>query len=115
MTSWSRRLKQLPMLFSKSDKLRRTDHRVRTGGSTLHITVEGATRDCMCVDVSPGGVKVDPILQDLAPQTPVVIGSPSYFRELPGHVLRHDEDGTVLLFEDPDQALAFVGLLTAAT
>lgn len=115
MGTWSRRFQQLPLLFKPPAEARRTDRRVATGGSALTVhDAEGQSLACACVDVAPGGLKVTPALLDLEPGTLAEVESPAYFRRVGVTVLRHDPDSTVLTFIDPDRALAFVGLLSAA-
>jgi hypothetical protein len=115
MGTWSRRLRQLPLLFKPPAQARRIDRRVATGGSTLSVhDADGQRLACACVDVAPGGLKVTPALLDMDPGTAAEVESPAYFRRVAITVLRHGVDSTVLTFTDPDRALAFVGLLSAA-
>lgn len=114
MGTWSRRLQQLPLLFKPPTEARRTDRRIESGSTLTVHAADGQTLPCACVDVAPGGLKLTPALLDLEPGSSGEIESPAYFRRVPVTILRHDVDSTVVTFDDPDRALAFVGLLSAA-
>lgn len=70
----------------------------------LQITVGGHAVECRLEDVSAGGVRLIPPV-DEAPGTAITVRDPASGLELAGHIVGHDESGTRVRFDSEDAGI----------